>query len=388
MNNENAQQPSVRVAFLTVMPTPYSQDLFESMQRDGRISPQVFYLEMAAPDTYWGEVPLPDFATVLPGLWVPCLGGRLHLNSGAIRAIAASDPDVVVVAGYAGLTNQAVMRWLHWRRIPWVFWGEVPGMRRHRGIGAAFRWLAQRPAARWADGFVAIGSRAVEAYERLSRGRCPIANIPYCCDMAAFFAICREGDRCEARLRFLYCGQLIYRKGVDLLLDAFCRAAVAFPKIELMLVGEGPLGADLRAKIPPSIHPRIHFAGFQPAAKLPKFFAEADVFVLPSRHDGWGVVVNQAIAAGMPVICSDAVGAAADLVVENVNGHLFAAGNGAALAEAISTFARHPEKIHSFGQRSRQFAGEWTPERCVHNWYHFLSERILKSTSQHDVHRG
>ena len=127
------------------MPTPYSQDLFQTMQQDGRISPQVYYLEMAAPDTYWGRVPLPDFATVLPGAWLPFLGGRLHVNRGAIRAISAAKPDIVVVAGYAGLTNQAVMWWLQGRRIPWVFWGEVPGMSAHRGIGAALRWLAHAP---------------------------------------------------------------------------------------------------------------------------------------------------------------------------------------------------------------------------------------------------
>ncbi len=232
MNKEDTHKSSLRVAFLTVMPTPYSQDLFQTIQRDGRISPRVFYLEMAAPDTYWGKVPLPDFASLLPGFWVPCLGGRLHVNRGAIRAIAAAEPDVVVVAGYAGVTNQLVMRWLQWRRIPWVFWGEVPGMRRHRGIGAALRWLAQRPAMRSADGIAAIGSRAAEAYQRMSGGRCTVANIPYCCDMASFFSICREEGRREDRVRFLYCGQLIHRKGVDLLLQAFCAAAVEFPNIE------------------------------------------------------------------------------------------------------------------------------------------------------------
>ena len=66
------------------------------------------------------------------------------------------------------------------------------------------------------------------------------------------------------------------------------------------------------------------------------------MFVLPSRHDGWGVVVNQAIAAGLPVICSDAVGAAADLVSNGVNGYVFPSGNVEQLAEAMASFARIP----------------------------------------------
>jgi glycosyltransferase involved in cell wall biosynthesis len=364
----------MKATFLTVMPSPYTQDLFQAMHRDGRISPRVFYLEMAAPDTYWGKVSLPEYATVLPGFWFPFLGGRMHINRGAIRAIAAVESDVVVVAGYAGVTNQAVTRWLAWRRLPWVFWGETPGMRRRGGMGAALRWLAQRPAVRCTHGIAAIGSRAVEAYKAMSGARCPVANIPYCCEMAPFFAVRRAVNCPEGRIRFLYCGQLIHRKGVDILLDAFCQTAAAFPNIELLLVGEGPLAEEFRARVPASIRPRVQFAGFQPVAELPKFFAQGDVFVLPSRHDGWGVVVNQAIAAGLPVICSDAVGAAADLVVENENGHLFPAGDGEQLGKALASFALHPEKIRRFGRRSRELAAEWTPQRSVDRWHDLLSE--------------
>jgi glycosyltransferase involved in cell wall biosynthesis len=381
-------QRRLRVAFLTVMPSPYMQDLFQAMERDGRIRPLVFYLEMAAPDTYWGEVPLPDYAAVLPGFWVPFLGGRLHLNRGIIPALAAGKPDAVVVSGYSSFTNQVAMGWLHRRRIPWVFHGEMPGMRRRLGMGSMLRWLAQRPSLRWADGIAAIGSRAVEAYKRMSGGRCPVANIPYCCDMAPFLAIDAREDRGKNRVRFLYCGQLIHRKGVDLLVDAFCRAAGVFGNIELVLVGEGPLGAELRARIPEAIQPRVQFAGFHAVAELPRLFSEADVFVLPSRHDGWGVVVNQAIAAGMPVICSDAVGAAADLVVENENGHLFPAGNGERLAELMISFLGQADTITRFGRRSRQCAEDWTPQRSVDRWCSFLSEIVSTGEAKNEANRG
>jgi glycosyltransferase involved in cell wall biosynthesis len=378
----------LQVSFLTVMPTPYTQDLFRAMERDGRIRPRVFYLEMAAPDTYWGKVPLPDFATVVPGFWVPCFGGRLHLNRGIIAAIAAEKLDLVVVSGYVGLTNQMAIHWLHRRRIPWVFHGEMPGMRRRLAIGSLLRWLAQRPAMRWADGIAAIGSRAVEAYQRMSGGRCPVANIPYCCDTTPFLAIGGREGRGKNRVRFLYCGQLIHRKGVDLLVEAFCRAAGVFPNVELVLVGEGPLGPELRARIPQAIQPRVQFAGFRPVAELPRFFAEADVFVLPSRHDGWGVVVNQAIAAGMPVICSDAVGAAADLVVENENGHLFPAGDGERLTEVMASFVGQADKIDRFGRRSRKRTEDWTPRRSVDRWYSFLSQVASAHQAKNGANHG
>src|SRR5271157_1611550 len=105
-----------RLTFLTIMPSPYSLDLFAAMEVDGRIMPRVLYMEMAAPDTYWGQVPLPESAEVLPGGWMNIGGGRVQWNSGVIRAIRMSRPDLVVVSGYNSLTCQQAMRWLHRRR--------------------------------------------------------------------------------------------------------------------------------------------------------------------------------------------------------------------------------------------------------------------------------
>ena len=81
------------------MPSPYSVDLFAAIEADGRITPRVLYMEMAAPDTYWGQVRLPESAEVLPGGWRNIGGGRVHWNSDVIRAIRNSRPDLVVVSG-------------------------------------------------------------------------------------------------------------------------------------------------------------------------------------------------------------------------------------------------------------------------------------------------
>ena len=264
------------------------------------------------------------------------------------------------------------MHWLHRKRIPWIFWGEIPGMTQRRSVGAGLRRLAQLPAIKWSHGIAAIGSGAVEAYKRLSGGRCPVANVPYCCDLQPFLEIRRDRIRSGDRTRFLYCGQLIHRKGVDVLLEAYCRAAAKCPRIELIIVGEGPLGAALKEQVPETLRTRIQFTGFRPIADLPELFADADVFVLPSRHDGWGVVINQAAAAGMPIISSDAVGAAADLVVENDNGFVCTAGSIDSLERAMETLANDRERIHREGLRSREMAMNWTTEKTVERWHQFL----------------
>ena len=87
----------------------------------------------------------------------------------------------------------------------------------------------------------------------------------------------------------------------------------------------------------------------------------ADVFVLPSRYDGWGVVINQALGAGLPVICSDQVGAGYDLVEEGLNGLKFRAGDEQDLAKAMQRLADQPEAIEPWGEVSREKARSWTP---------------------------
>jgi glycosyltransferase involved in cell wall biosynthesis len=356
------------------MPSPYSLDLFAAMEVDGRIKPRVLYLEMAAPDTYWGRVPLPESAEVLAGGWRNIGGGRVHWNPGAIAAIRHSQPDLAVISGYSSLTSQFVMRWLRWKSIPWIFWGEVPGMRALGRLGHLVRSFAQRPVFA-ADAIAAIGSRAVDEYRRLARPGCDVVNIPYHTDLGPFLNLPLHEP--AKRVRILYCGQLIERKGLHVLIDAFAAIANEFPHLELQFIGEGPLRAALAEQVPARLKNRVLFAGFQPVDRLPAFFGEADVFVLPSLHDGWGVVVNQALAAGLPIICSSSVGAAVDLVTPNQNGSIVQPENRADLANALRSLASDPSRRTAYGRHSRTLAFEWLPSRGVDRWVE-LAERVLK----------
>ncbi len=365
----------LKLAFQAVMPSPYMQDLFEAMSRDPRFQLRVYYLEMAAPDTYWGHQPLPDYAEVLPGRWFWFAGGRIHYNPGAARRILHDDPDLVVINGYSGLTNQIVMRQLRRRAVPWIFFGEVPGMNRRGLFGQALRAVARRPAVRWPAAIAAVGLHAAAAYRLVASESCPVENIPYCCDLQPFFAAPRTAAA-DGAVRFLYCGQLIHRKGVDLLARAFVPLAQQNPKAMLTFVGEGELRDELTRLIPPELASRIQFAGFQNVEKLPRWFSQSDVLVLPSRHDGWGVVVNQAIAAGLPVICSDAVGAAHDLVEHGANGLVFPSGDQLKLEQSLRTLADQPDMVAQMGRRSREIAENWTVDHAVDRWYQLCSQVV------------
>jgi glycosyltransferase involved in cell wall biosynthesis len=350
-----------RVAFFSVVPSPYQRDLFAALANRPDIELSVFYLEPASPDSPWPEKNLAPYEKILGGFWLPIRSARVHVNWG----IPSLDQyDVVVVNTLMSITGQWLMRFkLRGRR--WIFMGEKlsPGGRPwHDRLSAPLHD---------ASAIAAVGTWAQRDYAR----RFPEPrnySLPYCCNLDPFFALPRPQPGKE--IVFLFCGQMILRKGLELLISAFSRVEGA----RLLLVGREAELPSLLSPLDPRVRSRIEYVGFQAPENLHRYFAQADVFVLPSRYDGWGVVVNQAIAAGLPVICSDQVGAGYDLVEDGVNGLKFPVGDEADLKAAMLRFIEHPEIIEPWGEASRVKARTWTPAIAAEKWAHAIGE-ILQS---------
>ena len=134
----------------------------------------------------------------------------------------------------------------------------------------------------------------------------------------------------------LYVGQLIARKRVDLLLQAFSQLHV--PSARLRIIGQGEDAEKLQQLASHlGVAERVSFSPGMPNAAIVAAMAAADLLVLPSRFDGWGAVVNEALMVGTPVICSDRCGAS-DLIENGRNGYVFEAGNARALRERLHSF--------------------------------------------------
>jgi glycosyltransferase involved in cell wall biosynthesis len=145
--------------------------------------------------------------------------------------------------------------------------------------------------------------------------------------------VCEAAVRSSDTVRVLYVGQLIPRKGIDLLFAAL--AAEQTANWSLTVVGSGPAESALReVAAGGGIAERIAWITSVPNAEISAAMAGHDVLVLPSRYDGWGAVVNEALSVGTPVICSDMCGAS-DLIRTPTMGGITRAGNVASLAAAI-----------------------------------------------------
>jgi glycosyltransferase involved in cell wall biosynthesis len=358
---------SFDVGIVSVVPSPYQRDIFRALAARPEIALQVYYLEKSAPDSPWPEEPLQPWEKLLPGFWFAIANARFHVVT---KHPPLGRHRFIVLNSLTSSLSQYVLRFRS-KRQKILFWAESL-----RDQASLIRAKIQKNLAaslRKTDGIIAIGSQAETSYRRqfpsVSR-----FNIPYHCELQPFLDQPARYNSASGEVVFLFCGQIIMRKGVDVLVQAFDQLVKKGYRTKLILTGRRAELDDILRLACDGTRKQISYEGFCDPKLLPNVFARADVFVLPSRYDGWGVVVNQALGAGLPVICSDAVGAGFDLVHTGVNGFRVRAGDIAELAEAMEMLAKNRELISRYGAASRKLANEWTPARGAEKWISVLAE--------------
>ena len=356
-----------RILFMTVIPSPYQRQLFERLWKAQDFDVKVLYYAMGAHDRQWQHPELAPFESVMPGVQLRWLGGSAYCNPRVLRSVSEVDANVVVVSDYSVPTAQVAMRALGMRGRTWIFWGELPGFNQRNRLGSFMRRRLQAPLAT-ARAIAAIGSKAVVAYEELFPGKA-IFNIPYFCDLAPYQDARRKKSTVQGDyVDVLFSGQLILRKGCDVLVEAFLKVASRHAQARLVVLGGGPERQALEGMVPDALRERVVFLGHREPHEIPEIFASADVFCLPSRHDGWGVVVNEAIGAGLPLVVSDAVGAGHDLVRHGVNGYLTRMEDHEQLAEALDRIVGDATLRARLGMASQAMAREWDLDAGVSRW--------------------
>lgn len=167
-------------------------------------------------------------------------------------------------------------------------------------------------------------------------------------------------------------GRLVPQKGFDLLIDAFAQIAPSCPDWRLVIWGEGPERAALEQKCAQlGLGGRISLPGVtrQPG----EWVAQSDMFVLSSRFEGWGIVVGEAMAAGLPVVAFDCQWGPAEMIEDGRSGVLVPSGDVPALARAIASLCQDEERRHSFSQEATARMALFAPDRVLAQWQAIIS---------------
>ena len=135
--------------------------------------------------------------------------------------------------------------------------------------------------------------------------------------------------------------------------------------LSLIFVGDGNLRPELERYAKDRNLEDVIFAGFKNLTETPEYYAMADIFVIPSFNECWGIVVNEAMCFGLPIIASDTVGAVSDLVLENKNGLIYKTGEIENLAYCLEQLVKDGKKRQFFGEKSLEIIKNYSFDKDV-----------------------
>lgn len=308
----------------------------------------------------------------LPHFSIP-LGSRYNvvvLNPTLRRELARLKPDAIVCCGWDTPAAFAAARYAKRTGTLFVLWSGSTASE-----STLLRRLTRplvRKLVRHANAWVAYGSRAKEYLVSLGADPEKTCLAYNTVDLAEFAAACLAVNVEEMRSHLgigtthvaLYCGNLLELKGVGDLIDAF--AQVRERDVTLVLVGSGKHEPKYRARVRElGIDGRVVFAGFVQRADMPAYYALGHVLILPSRSEVWGLVLNEALACGVPVIATDVCGATPDLVRSGENGFVVPSRNPRALARAIDDYFAQPERHAAMREAARASIAPFTVPRAA-----------------------
>jgi glycosyltransferase involved in cell wall biosynthesis len=365
-----------RLVLLTEIIAPYRIPVFNALARQPELDLHVIFLsETDAGLRQWRvyHEEIRFSYEVLPS-WRRRVGKHpLLINREVAPALQQAAPEVVLCGGYSYLAAWQSLYWARRHQVPFLAW--VESTLHDQRSGYALVESAKLRFLRSCQGFVVPGKSSREYVQSFGIARDRIFTAPNAVD-SDFFSAAAEAARADAEGQrqalglpqrfYLFVGRLVKEKGVFDLLDAYA----ALPQqvreeVALVLAGDGPVRAELQERATRLVPGRVHFPGFLHREKLAAYYGLAEVFVFPTHSDTWGLVVNEAMACGLPLLVSSAAGCAADLVTDGENGLRLIPHDAAYLAAAMQRLSCSPGLRRQMGLASRRLVARYSPWLCA-----------------------
>ena len=356
----------MRVLFMTNIPSPYRVEFFNLLAK--RCELTVIYERRNASDRekQWQTSRNDEYKVIY-------LHGLTYSNDASasfeiIRYLKKEYYDIFVVSGYSSLTQMIAITHLKWHKIPFFLNCDGGLVRSDTEI----RYRVKKKMIQRASWYLSTGEACDSFLMHYGAKRDKIKRYPFTSIHKSQIILktlpqnekqlYKKSIGCKSELMVLSIGQMIHRKGFDLLIQAFQNMNMG--NCELYIVG-GDISEECSkllngwsGKCP------VHVVPFQPKAELAAFYMAADVFAFPTREDIWGLVINEAMSYGLPIITSDHCNAGLELVVNRENGLLVPSEDITELAKAIE-YLLHLQNREEYANKSLKIIQKYTYEEMV-----------------------
>lgn len=292
------------------------------------------------------------------------------------REIRTGGYDALVFHGHGYGANHVAMLAAKSTGIPVFHRCETHLGLPRSSLKAIMRTLSLSPFYAMLDGVLAIGSANRAFYQAMGVPDRKIHLFPYSVDNERFIASSTLGpdERAAMRARLglspdrpavLYLSKFQRRKHPDDLIRAAQQVAAEGLELDVVIAGAGEMEGELRALAASADRPNILFPGFFNQSELPRLLGACDIFALPSENEPWGLIINEAMCAGLPILASREIGSVPDLLRDGENGYAFDARDVGALAAALRTLVADPDLRTRMGAASRNIIEGWSYRECL-----------------------
>jgi glycosyltransferase involved in cell wall biosynthesis len=367
---------STRLVILTEIIAPYRIPVFNALASHPELDLHVAFLAETDKSLRQWRVYKEEIRfsyQILPS-WRWRLGKSNFLgNRGLWAALDTISPQVIICGGYNYLASWEALLWARRRRVAFVLWSESNkyDARRKRSWIEALKVYFLRHC----DRFVVPGKASFEYLTSLGSPAADISVAPNAVDNRLFASEAEIAHANATAVRqklklppryILFVGRLVPEKGVFDLLQAYAGLESAVKsEVGLVFAGDGVSKEELMQRAKAISAGTVCFPGFAQREDVAGLYALAELLVLPTHTEPWGLVVNEAMACGLPVIVTSVAGSSHDLIEDGWNGYVVPPRDPEKLKFAIDSVLRQPELKRRMSLHSLERIQQYSPEACA-----------------------
>lgn len=353
------------LAFLTNIPTPYKTPLFKELSTEFNIT--VYYMAESESNRNWKV----DFgkgykAVLLKGITL----NKKHINFSIIKELLSNKYEAVIISGFENPTSILAMFLCIFKKIKYIIWHDGGFIEKE----CCLEFYIKKFFIKRAKSFWVSGTKAKELIEHYGGNKDLIYYSYLTVDINYFKNNSKVSDKEKSLIKNMFhlkeivilsVARMSDEKGIKELLYAFKKLNNEFNNISLLLVGEGKNRIQYENIVNVFHITNVGFTGHLEQKLLPLIYGSSNIFVLPTKRDPWGLVINEAMASGLPIISTDKAGASYDLIKENANGFIIKENIKEELYEKMKLLIEDNELRNKFAEESSNIISEWTYSKGI-----------------------